>query len=193
MPHKGFRHSAASKQKIAEGLTGRSVSEETREKLRRAMKRRGGPSKKQREQTSRTLKRKYRKGEIAAWNTGLQMDDETKKHLAALRVGMKFPEHRGEANHFWKGGAAEHTNLVQRRRLGPHQKWRLSVYERDGYACRHCGEKGNRDYGVNGVGLDTCHIKPWMTFPKLRYTLSNGITLCRSCHIEFDKQNRRGD
>jgi len=38
-----------------------------------------------------------------------------------------------------------------------------------------CGEKGGR--------LTAHHIKPYATHPDLRYTETNGITLCWSCHL----------
>lgn len=52
--------------------------------------------------------------------------------------------------------------------------WRKAVFERDGYRCRKCGEKGGY--------LEAHHIKPFAYFPELRFELSNGLTLCEKCH-----------
>lgn len=54
------------------------------------------------------------------------------------------------------------------------ENWRKAVFERDNYTCQVCG--------VRGTYLEADHIKPWAFFPELRFELSNGRTLCRSCH-----------
>lgn len=51
--------------------------------------------------------------------------------------------------------------------------WTQAVMKRDGYKCRRCGAKGR---------LQAHHIKPYADYPRLRYVLSNGLTLCISCH-----------
>ena len=52
-------------------------------------------------------------------------------------------------------------------------RWRKAVFARDGFACRLCG---GRD------GLNAHHIKRWAAYPALRFAVSNGVTLCGSCH-----------
>jgi 5-methylcytosine-specific restriction endonuclease McrA len=60
-------------------------------------------------------------------------------------------------------------------RYSPEAKeWRVAIFERDNYTCGSCGERGGY--------LEADHIKPWAYFPDLRFELSNGRTLCRSCH-----------
>lgn len=54
--------------------------------------------------------------------------------------------------------------------------WRAAVRKRDGYKCKKCGSK---------IRLQTHHIRPWAQFPTLRFTVSNGITLCRLCHRQM--------
>ncbi|KKM94268.1 hypothetical protein LCGC14_1200140 [marine sediment metagenome] len=54
------------------------------------------------------------------------------------------------------------------------KEWRKAVFERDDYTCRLCNKKGGY--------LEADHIKPFAYFPKLRFELSNGRTLCRKCH-----------
>lgn len=57
-----------------------------------------------------------------------------------------------------------------------YKSWRLQVYQRDRFACRKCGKRGR------GVRLQAHHIRRWADFPELRYEVSNGITLCYTCH-----------
>ena len=52
-------------------------------------------------------------------------------------------------------------------------KWRAEVRKRDGFKCRKCGSNKK---------LQIHHIKSWANAPQLRYSLLNGITLCKTCH-----------
>lgn len=54
------------------------------------------------------------------------------------------------------------------------KEWRALVFKRDDYTCQVCHKRGGY--------LEADHIKPWAFFPKLRFELSNGRTLCRGCH-----------
>ena len=58
-----------------------------------------------------------------------------------------------------------------------YNEWRIKVYERDDFTCQKCGKKGG--------DLNAHHIKPYAKYPKLRYDLSNGVTLCKKCHKEI--------
>jgi len=51
--------------------------------------------------------------------------------------------------------------------------WRESVLLRDDYRCVVCGATNQ---------LEADHIKPWSIYPELRFDISNGQTLCKSCH-----------
>ena len=56
-----------------------------------------------------------------------------------------------------------------------YKQWRKAVFVRDKFSCQHCGTKKR---------LQAHHIKSWMRCEELRYDISNGITLCRSCHLK---------
>jgi 5-methylcytosine-specific restriction endonuclease McrA len=65
-----------------------------------------------------------------------------------------------------------------------YKKWRITVYARDGFACRMCGACGA------GVHLQAHHIHRWADAPTLRYVVGNGITLCEPCHsLVKDKED----
>jgi hypothetical protein len=58
--------------------------------------------------------------------------------------------------------------------------WRNTVFERDNYTCQDCGQRGGE--------LNAHHLQGFKKFPKLRYELSNGITLCKKCHKKRHKR-----
>lgn len=60
------------------------------------------------------------------------------------------------------------------RQCAEYKAWRKAVYERDDYTCQTCGKRG--------VKLNAHHKKAYAFYPDLRYDVSNGITLCCSCH-----------
>ena len=56
--------------------------------------------------------------------------------------------------------------------------WRLSVYERDNFACQKCGQRGGK--------LQAHHIKGYFEDKENRWNIDNGITLCIKCHKKTD-------
>lgn len=58
--------------------------------------------------------------------------------------------------------------------LSPEYKaWRNAVFARDQYRCGRCS---------NTRSLQAHHIVKWSVAPQLRYVISNGLSLCASCH-----------
>ena len=83
---------------------------------------------------------------------------------------------RGDKHYQWAGG----TSLNQRDTNATiYKQWRMRVYVRDGFLCQMCGVKGCRAHP-----LQAHHIMPYKTFPDLRLAVSNGISLCKPCHLK---------
>ena len=76
-------------------------------------------------------------------------------------------------------------SITHRSKKKRHTDWAYSVKYRDNFTCQDCGYhgKGNKDRF-----LQAHHIKPKSLFPKLKYDLKNGITLCHWCHKKRDKE-----
>lgn len=55
--------------------------------------------------------------------------------------------------------------------------WRTQVYEKDDYTCLKCN--------VRGGDLNAHHMDGWHWCEERRFDVSNGATLCVSCHKEF--------
>lgn len=51
--------------------------------------------------------------------------------------------------------------------------WRKEVFSRDNFKCQKCGSNKR---------LEAHHIKSWKNFPKERFDINNGKTLCHNCH-----------
>lgn len=88
----------------------------------------------------------------------------------------------GEKHFRWKGGTSTTEREKQQSKIA---KWRKTVYRRDGYTCQHCGTNEN---------LNAHHIREWADFPRLRFVVPNGLTLCETCHGAVhgkDFSNRR--
>lgn len=89
-------------------------------------------------------------------------------------VEKRISKIRGEKHGNWKGGVTE-ENMKIRQSL-EYVIWRNDVWRRDNWTCRVCEHKGK--------GIIAHHLKLFSEFPELRFSVENGITLCRKCHLE---------
>ena len=112
------------------------------------------------------------------WKKGQHISPSTQfvKGQKPWCTGKKRPEMIGSKNPAWKGGKTKADKLL--RNSAEYGRWREKVFERDDYTCQICNKRG--------VYLNADHIKPWAYFPKLRFDVNNGRTLCVPCHKETD-------
>lgn len=118
-----------------------------------------------------------------------------RRHRIQVRTtnkGRKFPELVGvasarnkgkflkENNPNWKGGVSTIRDVA--RGSYRYKKWSSAVKKRDDYKCCECGSADKPH---------AHHVKPWRSFPELRYDVSNGKTLCEPCHIQAHAFTRR--
>ena len=114
-----------------------------------------------------------------------------RKIFICLRCGKEFEGHRcynrvycskkchyeardlaGSKNPNWQGGIDKGR---PERNLPEYKQWRADVFTRDNFTCKGCGQIGHE--------LQAHHIKSWKHYPELRYEVSNGMTLCKQCHL----------
>jgi len=93
--------------------------------------------------------------------------------------GKKCPQLSGENNGNWKGGIDLENKRLKNSE--EYKNWQLSVFKRDYWTCQICGYKGEK--------IIAHHIKNWSKYPKLRFEILNGITLCRVCHFKIHLLN----
>jgi len=132
-------------------------------------------NKKRKKEFAKIMSERF-KGNIP-WNKGQSKEtNASTRRQAEWMTGVNNPMYskRGKAHPNYKNGK---YTAEKKRYWGTseYQQWRKAVYKRDKYACQKCGDnKGNN--------LNAHHVKSFVDYPKLRYKISNGITLCDKCH-----------
>ncbi len=180
--HKGKEVSDTHKANLSKALTGRILSEEHRGKISKNKKGKkyDKPFASKGRKLSAEHKQKIKEGllrnpNLGKLNKGRKISDETRRKLSEA--------HKGEKCHFWKHGKSK--ELKKRYHDVEYNIWRRHVFERDNYTCKICNLRGSY--------LNAHHIKLFSKFPDDRYVVSNGVTLCQSCHNELHKRNRGKD
>jgi len=114
------------------------------------------------------------------------MAELTRKKISEFNKGR----YSGKNNHFWKGGVTpKHRRL---RSSVEYKQWRETVLERDNWHCQFCGirQGWNKSLKQQTI-LDVDHIKPFCSYPELRFDIDNGRTLCRDCHKKTPTWGRK--
>jgi 5-methylcytosine-specific restriction endonuclease McrA len=109
------------------------------------------------------------------WNRGL------KGIHFSIETEFKPGQTSRENNINWRGGITKENDLI--RKSKEYKVWRNQVYKRDNWTCQHCLIK------CNSNSIVAHHIYYFSWVPALRFTVKNGITLCRSCHLKLHKKN----
>jgi 5-methylcytosine-specific restriction endonuclease McrA len=160
---------------MAKFIKGHIMSKETREKLRLA-----NLGKKQ---SPETIEKRVKA------STGQKRTGELKELFRQQKLGSNNPmfgkkpsdAHRLKlsiaAKKYWGSRVdVDRQKRYERIRHSVEYKlWRESVFKRDNYTCVECGDK-------KGGNLEADHIKPFAAYPELRFDITNGRTLCVSCH-----------
>ena len=79
----------------------------------------------------------------------------------------------GPAHHSFKDGKLQERRDA--RFSKDYKRWRYDVFMRDSFTCQKCGDS-------RGGNLVAHHIKPFSEYPELRFEVSNGLTVCETCH-----------
>ena len=111
----------------------------------------------------------FKKG-VAPYNKGKMASQETRDRLSISH--KKYFDKIGRAD------VKRYHHVKDRVYL----EWRTNVFKRDGFTCQICNQ-------VGGV-LNAHHPKTWSEYPKLRYDIDNGVTLCVGCHKNLHRKNK---
>lgn len=117
-----------------------------------------------------------RNKKIGDFHRGRKRSQETIRKLKEANTGEKNPMYgkKGEKSGNWRGGVSLKEKLI--RGSFEYKLWRIAVFERDKYTCVWCGDN-------KGGNLNADHIKPFASYPELRFAIDNGRTLCVKCHM----------
>lgn len=106
---------------------------------------------------------------ISQAHKGMKFTEEHRRNIGLAAKG-RIPWNKGRRN----GKYNEKTLIMQSEE---YKNWRRKVFERDHFQCQWCGKKQR---------LEADHILPFAYFPKYRFYLDNGRTLCVECHRKTD-------
>jgi 5-methylcytosine-specific restriction endonuclease McrA len=101
--------------------------------------------------------------------------EQTKRKIS-IRTKETTP--RGDKCHSWKGGITPINEKI--RKSVEYKLWRDNIFKRDNYICQNC-----KNIGGN---LHAHHIVNFSKDKYLRFSINNGITLCKKCHNNFHKK-----
>ncbi len=154
------------------------------------------------------------KQKISVANTGKKRTEEDKQRQSIRMMGENNPNYgkkhpylaeynrekarnggfSGENHWNWKDGR---TPLVEKIRYClKYRTWRDNIYTRDNFICQKCSKRGNK--------LHAHHIKYFSAILEENkigtleqsydcaelWSLNNGITLCKPCHIKIHKKEK---
>ena len=206
MPLKGYKAPLEVRRKLAKIVTGRKHSLETRKKIQDANK--GEKCYLYGKHLSEETRKK-----ISDANKKKRLTKEQKKRLSEVNKGNKgclgyhhpleylknlSNSRKGEKNPRWRGGISSVNQQVHN--SDQYVQWRTRVYLRDDFTCQECGQRGGN--------IEAHHKKPFSVLMQevrdcmplfdlytacMLYTpmwdVSNGKTLCKSCHGKIKKSN----
>lgn len=91
----------------------------------------------------------------------------------------------GKLNPNWNPNLTDKDRL-DKRNYPEYKEWVQKVFKRDNYTCQACGDNTGRN-------LIAHHLESYNSNPELRITLSNGVTLCKTCHKDFHHEYGYGN
>jgi hypothetical protein len=92
---------------------------------------------------------------------------------------------RSGKNHYLYNPNLTVEDRLDNRQLSDHKNWSKQIYKQDNYTCRKCSRRGGK--------LNAHHLEGYNSNKSLRLVLSNGTTLCVSCHKNFHRRYGNGN
>ena len=108
---------------------------------------------------------------------GKKHSEETRLKMGLAKFGKK-----GKLSNAWKNGNSNEINLL--RHSLEYSIWRQAIYKKDNWTCRICERHCQRK------NIVAHHLNSFSEFSELRFSINNGMTLCRKCHGEIHNPQR---
>jgi hypothetical protein len=126
--------------------------------------------------------RNANRGKVLSEETKRRISDALKGHDVPLAIRKKIAEsQKGDKSHAWRGGVSQENRRI--RRSIQFRQWREAVFKRDNWTCQKCKKRGG--------ALHPHHIRSFARYPAYRFRVSNGKTLCASCHRKTKSWGRQ--
>jgi 5-methylcytosine-specific restriction endonuclease McrA len=128
--------------------------------------------------------RQFIKGQISP-RKGVKLSKEIKEKIASQKRGVKASSETREKMRlaqiarYDRIGRKNNKRYIHDCSSKEYKQWRSDVFKRDNWTCQTCGK---RSEAGKPIFLEAHHIKSWAKFPKLRFVVDNGVTLCYECH-----------
>lgn len=128
------------------------------------------------------------KGSVKSWNKGKKMSKEAIEKNRQAQLGKTLTletrkrmseSKKGEKSYQWQGGITPENRKI--RNSFEMRLWKKACFERDNFTCQRCAES-------KSGSLNAHHVNNFSSFPELRTSIQNGITLCKLCHQSFHKE-----
>jgi len=196
---KGFTHTQETINKISKAHLGKKVSTETKKRISIAKKGSVSPNKGKRGAECGWYKGGKRRRYCQECNKRIDPYGKNIFCISCSKLGNRHPFYgkkhstetkkkigdkskgrcAGNKHPKWKGGITSQEKIERNKFRWYVQK---KVFERDGYTCQLCGDRG--------VILHVDHIQKWSEYIQGRFDINNCRTVCRSCHyfITFNRQ-----
>lgn len=158
------------------GYKGRKMSDKQKTAISKAQK-----GKKLSAEHIENLKRAC-KGRLSPME-GKKHTGESRAKMSKQRRGKPQLHRQGENSNFWQGGITPQDAKL--RSSMEYSSWRMQVYERDDFTCQSCGDSQGRN-------LEAHHILGFTKYPKMRFVVENGVTLCQKCHRKLHYKQKAG-
>ena len=134
---------------------------------------------------------KRQKGRKLSEETKKKMSEWGKLHSIRYWLNKKRPNFSEKSRRkMSESGKKRWAKFIKKTPIYHHNKtqeykeWIKKVFTRDNFTCQKCK--------IRGVYLEAHHIKSYTHYPKLRFKLNNGITLCKDCHKLTDNYKGKG-
>lgn len=153
-------------------VKGHKVSPEIKEKISRTQK--GNKKKPHSDETKKKIGEANKTAQ-----KGKKLSQKTKDKIRVVAKikyenGGKEQMQKGLKEYWDKRGRKLYKRYIHFTNTTRYKKWRMEVFLRDNFTCQNCWKRG--------CYLEAHHIKSWAEYPKLRYIVDNGVTLCKDCH-----------
>ena len=125
----------------------------------------------------RSPETEFKKGEFSGNKNPAKRKDIRIK-ISKAKKGKPHLNQRGENHPRWKGGLSSPNELFKKSLK--YKIWRNKVFTRDNWTCQKCKQRRSP--------INAHHIHNFSQNHRLRISLNNGVTLCKTCHRDFHKK-----